>query len=158
MGFLLAQVIIVYDSKFGNTKLVAETILEGINEVENVEAVLKKLEQTDPAELLGYDMILIGSPNHYGGPTIDMKEFMNRLENVGLVEKPVAFFDTYLGAGFFEKAVKRMEKMINEKLPGLNVIVPGLSIRVEKSRGPIVEGELPKCRDFGQKMAHHLKT
>jgi flavorubredoxin len=154
----LAQVIIVYDSKFGNTKLKAETVLEGINEVEGVEAVQKKVEQTDPAELLYYDLILIGSPNHYGGPTKDMKEFINRLENIEFVEKPIAVFDTYLGAGFFEKAVKRMEKTINERLPSLKVIVPGLSIRVEKSRGPIVEGELPKCREFGQKLTHQFKN
>ena len=154
----MAQVIISYDSKFGNTKLAAETVLEGINEVEGVEAVLKKVEQTDPAELLGHDLILIGSPNHYGGPTKDMKEFINRLESIEFVEKPVAIFDTYLGAGFFEKAVKRMEKTINERLPGLKVIMPGLSIRVEKSRGPIVEGELATCREFGRKIAHHLKT
>jgi flavodoxin len=153
----MIQVIIVYDSKFGNTKLVAEAILEGINEVGGMEAALKRSEQTDPAELLVYDLILIGSPNHYGGPTKEMKEFIDRLENIGLVEKPVAVFDTYLGAGFFEKAVKRMEKRLDEKVPGLKLIVPGLSIRVEKSRGPIVEGELPKCRDFGQEIARHLK-
>lgn len=153
----MTQVIIVYDSKFGNTQLVAETILEGIKEVGRMEAVLKKPEQTDPAELLDYDLILIGSPNHYGGPTKNMKEFIDRLENIGLAEKPVAVFDTYLGAGFFEKAVKRMEKRLDEKILGLKLIVPGLSIRVEKSRGPIVEGELSKCRDYGQKIAHHLK-
>ncbi len=126
--------------------------------MEGVEAVQKKVEQTDPAELLCYDLILIGSPNHYGGPTKDMKEFINRLENIEFVEKPIAVFDTYLGTGFYEKAVKRMEKTINERLPSLKVIVPGLSIRVEKSRGPIVEGELPKCREFGQKLAHQLKN
>lgn len=155
-GFSI-QVIIVYDSKFGNTKLVAETILEGINEVERMEAVLKRIEQTDLAELLDYDLILIGSPNHYGGPTKEMKEFIDRLENTGLAGKPVAVFDTYLGVGFFEKAVRRMEGRLNEKVPGLKLLVPGLSIRVEKSKGPVAEGELSKCKDFGQKIAHQLK-
>lgn len=154
----MVKVLVVYDTRYGNTKRVAETIVEGINEIESVEAVLKEPEQIEPAEAPEYDLILIGSPNHYGGPTGGIKEFIDGLEKIGLEGKPGAVFDTYLGAGFFEKAVKRMEKRINEKAPGLKLIVPGLSVRVEKSRGPIVDGELPKCRDFGKKIARQLKN
>lgn len=154
----MVKVLVVYDTKYGNTKRVAETIVEGINEIERVEAVLKEPEQMEPAEALDYDLILIGTPNHYGGPTGGIKEFIDGLEKIGLKGKTGTIFDTYLGAGFFEKAVKRMERRINEKVPGLKLIVPGLSIRVEKSRGPIVEGELPKCREFGKKIANQLKT
>jgi flavodoxin len=35
-----AKVMIVYQSKYGNAKLVAETIAEGMREVEGVEAVV----------------------------------------------------------------------------------------------------------------------
>ncbi len=51
-----------------------------------------------------------------------------------------------------------MEKRINEKVPGLRLITSGLSIRVGGMKGPIVEGELPKCKDFGKKIANQLKT
>ncbi|MFB0558508.1 MAG: flavodoxin family protein [Candidatus Bathyarchaeia archaeon] len=154
---LLVKIFIVYDTRYGNTKRVAETIVEGINEIGRVEAVLKEPDQIEPEEVLDYDLILIGSPNHYGGPTRGIREFIDGLEEIGLEGKVGAVFDTYLGAGFFEKAAKRMEKRINEKAPGLKLIVPGLSVRVEKSRGPIAEGELPKCRDFGKKIVNQLK-
>jgi hypothetical protein len=39
----------------------------------------------------------------------------------------------------------------------LKLAAPGLSIKVKGLRGPIVEGELPKCREFGVKIATQLK-
>ncbi len=72
--------------------------------------------------------------------------------------KWVAVFDTNLGGPDFEKSVKKMEKRISEKVPGLKLIVPGLSIKVGGMKGPIVEGELPKCKDFGNKIANQLKS
>ena len=154
----MIKVLVVYDTRYGNTKLVAETIVEGIKEIVRAEAVLKVIQQVESAELLDYDLILIGSPNHYGVPTKEIKEFILGLEETGLEGKRGAVFDTYLGAGFFEKAVRWAEKRINEKVPGLELLVPGLSIRVEKSRGPIADGELPKCREFGRKIADQLKA
>jgi flavorubredoxin len=151
------KVYVVYDTRYGNTNRVAEAIVKGIKEIGQVEAVLMKPEQTEPAELLDCDFLLIGSPNHYGGPTKDIKGFIDGLGKIGLEGKPGALFDTYLGAGFYEKAVKRMEKRINEKVPGLKLMLPGLSILVEKSKGPIVEGELPRCREFGRKIADQLE-
>jgi hypothetical protein len=47
--------------------------------------------------------------------------------------------------------------MVEKKLPNLKLILPGLSIRVNGIPGPIVEGELPKCVDFGKKIAPQLK-
>jgi len=68
-----------------------------------------------------------------------------------------AVFDTYI-KGDFEKAVKKMEKKINEKVPELKQIASGLSIKVQGMKGPILEEELPKCKDFGKKIANQLKS
>jgi len=39
-GRRVTKVIVVYESKYGNTKQVAEKIIEGMNEIERIEAVL----------------------------------------------------------------------------------------------------------------------
>ena len=153
----MAKVIVVYESKYGNTKLVAETLIEGMNEVEGIEAVLCELKEVDLNKIPDYDVILIGSPNHFGGPTRSVKKFIDKLGKLNLKEKLIAVFDTYLGKEF-EKAVKKMEKRINEKVPGLKQIAPGLSIKVQGMKGPILEEEFPKCKDFGKKIANQLKT
>ena len=154
----MAKVIVVYESKYGNTKLVAETIIEGMSEVEGIETVLSELKEVDLNKVIDYDGILVGSPNHYGGPTRSVRKFIDKLGELPLKGKLFAVFDTYLRKGFFEKAVKRMEKRINEKVPGLKQMAPGLSIAVQGMKGPILEGELPKCKEFGNKIATQIKT
>lgn len=153
----MAKVIVVYESKYGNTKLVAEKIIEGMREVTGVETVLAELKEVDLSQLVGFDAILVGSPNHIGGATRSTKKFIDALGKLNLEGKLAAVFDTYLG-GDFEKAVKKMEKQISEKAPGLRLAAPGLSIRVEGMKGPITEGELPKCKEFGVKIATQLKA
>ena len=153
----MAKVIVAYESKYGNTKLVAETIIEGIKEVKGIETVLNELKEVDLNKIPDYDAILVGSPNHFGGPTRGVKKFMDKLGKLDLKGKQVAVFDTYI-KGDFEKAVKKMEKRINEKVPGLKLVAPGLSIKVQGMKGPILEGELPKCKEFGKTIATQMKT
>jgi len=152
----MAKVVVIYESKYGNTKLVTEKIVEGMTEVSGVEVVLKELKEVEPNQLTEFDAILVGSPNHMGGATRSIRKFIDELGKLNLAGKMVAVFDTYLG-GDFEKAVKKMEKQISERIPGLKLATPGLSIRVEGMKGPITEGELPKCKDFGVKIATQLK-
>ncbi|MEM3730776.1 MAG: flavodoxin domain-containing protein [Candidatus Bathyarchaeia archaeon] len=150
------KVIIVYESRYGNTKRVAETIVEGIQEIEGVEASVSELKEVDFSTIQSYDAILIGSPNHLGGPTRGIKGFIDRLGKLKLEGKGFAVFDTYMGRDF-EKAVKKMEKRINEKVSGLKQIASGLSIKVLGIKGPIAEGELQKCKEFGKRIANQLK-
>ena len=55
-------------------------------------------------------------------------------------------------------ATKKMEKRPDEKVPPLRLMTSGLSIRVDDMKGPITEGELPKAREFGKKIATQLET
>jgi len=99
---------------------------------------------------------LIGSPNHFGGPSGSVKKFIDSLGKLGLSGKFFAVFDTYFRRDF-EKAVKKMEKRVNEKVVGLKQIADGLSIKVEGMKGPIAEEELSKRRAFGKQTANKLK-
>lgn len=152
----MARVFVVYESVFGNTKTVAESIVEGLREVSGIEATLSKPRGVDLNQLVGYDAILVGSPNHACGATRGIKKFIDKLGKINLEGKLAAVFDTY-GGQDFEKAVKKMEKQIGEKAPGLKLAAPGLSVKVKGLRGSIVEGELPKCKEFGVKVATLIK-
>jgi len=153
----LVKVIVVYDTKYGNTKLVAEKIVEGMRKVEGIETAISDVEKVDLEKVADYDVILIGAPNHWGGPSRTIRKFIDKLGKLHLDGKLFAVFDTYI-KGDFEKAVKKMEKRISEKAPGLKQIVPGLSIKVQDMKGPILEEELPKCKDFGKKLATQITT
>ncbi|MBS7614818.1 FprA family A-type flavoprotein [Candidatus Bathyarchaeota archaeon] len=153
----MAKVVIVYESRYGNTKRVAETIMKGIRDAGVVEAFLSELKEIDFNSILGYDAVLIGSPNHMGWPTRGIKSFIDRLGELRPEGKKFAVFDTYMGNDL-EKAVEKMEKRISEKIPGTKQLVHGLSIRVLGMRGPLAEGELQKCVDFGNKIVVQLKS
>jgi flavodoxin len=153
----VGKAIIIYESKYGNTKLVAEAIAERMGEVSGVETVQRELKEVDLKTLADFDAIVIGSPNHVGSATKSIRKFIDEMGKLALDGTMVAVFDTYMG-GDFEKAVRKMEKAVREKAGGVKMPVPGLSIRVDKMKGPITEGEMPKAREFGEKVAGEIKT
>ena len=149
------KVLIVYATKYGNTEKVANLIGEGISSIEGNDVIVKKVKDVKLKEDATYDLILIGSPNHFGKHLGSIKKFINNLPKSNLRVKAFAVFDTYI-PNDFEKAVKKMEEQISETMPDFTKASPGLSIKVEgtgPSKGPIVSDELPKCREFGVKLA-----
>jgi flavodoxin len=151
----MAKVLIVYDSKYGNTKTVAETIAQGLKEVKGIETTLKSVKEVRPEAVPGFDAILVGSPNHIGRATSDIRKFIDNLGKMNLPGKAIAVFDTYMKEEI-GKAVKGMEKQVGEKALGMRLLTPGLSIRVEGMKGPLTEGELPKCKEFGKRVGEKL--
>ena len=155
----MVKVFVVYDSKYGNTKLAAENILEGIREFGGIETAIGDVKEIDIGNLVDFDAIVLGAPNHMGRPSRTMKKFVDRLAELDLKAKNAAVFGTYSGrVRLVDRAVKKLEEIVEKKLPNLNLISPGLSIRVKGIPGPIVEGELPKCVDFGKKIAGQLRS
>jgi len=153
----MAGAIIIYESKYGNTRLVAEKIAEGIRQAPGVEAEVRELKEVNPEGLAGFDAIVIGSPNHMGNATRSIRKFIDELGKINLRGKLAAVFDTCIDKDF-EKAVKKMERQIDEKAPSLSLAAPGLSVRVEGMKGPVTEGELPRCQDFGITIGNRLKA
>ncbi len=158
----MPKVLVVYESKYGNTKRVAETIIEGMKEIPGVEASLRERKDVNYKELPNCNAILIGSPNHMGNATHGILGFIGKVDKLKLAGKLVAVFDTYRGvydrakASQFQVAMKKMEKRLGEKAPTMNLVTPGLSIMVQGKEGPITEGELPKAKEFGAKFAAQL--
>jgi flavorubredoxin len=153
----MVKVLVVYDTKYGNTEIVAEKIVEGLREVKGIETDIVNVKKVDVEKAANSDAVLIGSPNHARRPARGITSFIDKLGKLDLKTKWAAVFDTQGGGNAFEQVVKKMEERIREKVPRLKLITPGLSIRVTGMKGPIAEGELPKCVDFGKKIAAKLK-
>ena len=153
----MVNVFLVYDTKHGNTKIVAEAILEGLIQAEGINTTISDIEDIDINNIPKFDVVLIGSPNHMGGPVRGITKFIDSLGKLNLTAKQAAVFDTYMG-GDINKAVLKMEKRIMDKASGLKLITPGLSIKVEGMKGPIAEDELPKCKAFGENIAKQIMS
>jgi flavodoxin len=147
----------VYATKYGNTEKVAKLIAEGIISTEGNEVVVNKVKDVKLKKEDSYDLILIGSPAHFGSHIGSVKKFINKLPKTQLKVKAYAVFDTYITTDF-EKAVKKMENQISEQMPDLTKASPGLSIKVDGMKGPIATEDLPKCKEFGIKLAQRYKS
>jgi len=151
------NVLVVYETKYGNTKQAAETIAEGMKEVEQINTEVINVNDVDYSKVRDYDAIIIGSPTWGGTYAGSIKKFIDELAGLSLNEKSYAVFDTNTGLPLLSKAVKKMEKQIGKKIPDLKRILPGLPVRVKGIKGPIVEGGLPKCQNFGKEIALNLQ-
>ena len=146
------KTLIIFDTKHGNTQQCGELIAEGINSVEGNETEVVNVKDSDLSEDKTYDLVLIGSPNHMGTYTKSIKKFVNNLSSTTVKVNSFAVFDTYTGKSF-EEVVKKMEKLLTENFPNSTIALPGLSIKVSGMKGPIVEEDLSKCKEYGIKLA-----
>ena len=154
----MAKVLVLYYSKSGNTKKMAEKIAETINK-ENVDTVLKNTEEISASELLGYDGIIVGSPTYYGTMAWQIKK---------LFDESVKFHGALKGkiGGAFASAANiggGNETTINDILNAL--LIHGMIVQGEPTGdhyGPVAIGApdlraLKCCERLGKNVAALIK-
>jgi len=72
----MVKIIVIYYSRSGNTRKMAEAIGEGIKK-EKVEADVKDVKDVDLDGLPGYDAIIMGSPTYYGSMAAEIKKLLD---------------------------------------------------------------------------------
>ncbi|MFX1593865.1 MAG: flavodoxin family protein [Promethearchaeota archaeon] len=161
------KVLIVYDTKYGNTEKVAKLIAEGINSNNGNEVIVNNVKDVNLKKEASYDLILIGSPVHFGKHVGSVKKFINKLPKSQLKVNTYSIFNTYMGEDpetteegicYYKKMLDKMDKQINEMMSNLTKLSSPLSIKVAGMKGPILNEELPKCKDFGMKIVQGYKT
>ena len=152
----MKRAIIIYESIYGNTKKIAESIAEGMKQAGDIECeVMKTGEIHHTDDLAAFDIILFGCPNHNQEPARNMLKFLDRVAIVGLEGKIGAAFDTYTG-GNKGVALKKLEAVIQDKIPGLTLIIEGFSALVDDRKGPLAENETARALEFGSSFALNL--
>jgi len=73
----MAKILIVYDSKTGNTEKMAYAVAEGARQVNGIEVIVKKVDQTSLDDLLAADGIIMGSPTYYGQMSARLKALID---------------------------------------------------------------------------------
>ena len=161
------RVLIAYATKYGNTEKVAKLIAEGITSTDSNEVIVNNVEDLKLKKDDSYDLILIGSPVHFGKHVGSIKKFINKLPKAQIKAKAYSVFNTYMGGDSettkegvcsYTKMLDKMEKQINETMPNLKKLSPGMPIKVDGMKGPITNDDLPKCKDFGMKLVQGYKS
>jgi menaquinone-dependent protoporphyrinogen IX oxidase len=86
---LLGKTLVTYDSGYGATAVVAETIAEALTE----KGLKVDLRRVGLKDLSGYDAVLVGSPIRFGRCTPRIKRFLKK-NLTELTHVQVAFFFT----------------------------------------------------------------
>ena len=73
----MAKILIVYDSKTGNTKTMAKAIAQGTQKAGKIEASVKKAEETENNDFLEADGIIMGSPTYFGQMSAKLKALID---------------------------------------------------------------------------------
>src|SRR5512141_1023775 len=76
------QVLLLYHSKGGNTRKLAEAIARGVESVEGVKAVLKSTQEVTKEDFVDSAGIIAGSPVYFGGMAADMKRIFDEFVSV----------------------------------------------------------------------------
>lgn len=74
---MMPKVLVVYYSRSGNTKKMAELVAEGVKKEKNIEVEVKPVQECRVEELLGADGIVIGSPTYYGSMASEVKKLLD---------------------------------------------------------------------------------
>jgi flavodoxin len=151
----MTDVLVIYDSKFGNTKKLAEKIAAGIQEVGDIKCKVENIKDLDKGEVTAFDAVLFGCPVHVMRATRGILGAIKKAAKDGLDGKLVATFETYMGS-HNSKALRKMEELLTKKAPGAQLVTPGFSALVDGYEGPLNAEDAVKGKQFGITIGQEL--
>ena len=154
------KALIVYDSVFGNTEKVAQSIGVVLGPQGQVETLLVGKVTLD--QLRGLEILIVGSPTRSFRPTPAISQFLKALPKNHLAGINVATFDTRIWLNTIDSAAFRflvdkggyaantMAKALTKK--GGNPIVSPEGFLVTGEQGPLKEGELERAAEWAREI------
>jgi hypothetical protein len=168
------RAVVVYESMFGNTRAVAESIGEGLRS--RYEVAVLPVGQVDETDLAGVSLLVVGGPTHIWGMSrpssrrgaVQQSERSNGalvLESgatgPGLREWLAALHQP-LPAAVFDTRVDRPRMITGAAAPkitaalrrhGCRIVDKAQSFRVSPRGSVLVPGELERARAWGKQLA-----
>jgi len=154
--------IVVYDTSFGNTKQIGETIAETLKD-SGIETDLFKVNEVKKFNAKNYDFFILGSPTKFGTMSFAVKFFLGKVKSEEWLNKPFAAFDTENPENVEQSRIQNKEWSAAEKIAvklkekQMKQIMPVLKALVRGQRGPLVEGEIERTKDYARILATKLK-
>ncbi|MCI4340018.1 MAG: hypothetical protein L3J73_01945 [Thermoplasmata archaeon] len=146
---------VIYDSWYGDTRRVAEEIARAIAQTTGVDAALVEVDRAGIGRVHDYDLLVLGTPNHFGGPTRKIRQLVRDLEDLGPFPGKIALFDTCYAADVGKATGKLVDLLRTVRPPG-GAAPARLSVIVEATRGPVRPGELARAHAFGVEVAQSV--
>jgi flavodoxin len=142
------NVLIVYDTKFGNTERIARSIARGFGPSSHVRVeAASETQGIDP----GVDLMIVGGPTQAHGASQPMRAFLERLPD--LPGTRVSAFDTrYDKPRWLTGAASGVIADMLRK-HGATLVRPGESFFITAGEGPLAPGEEDRAAIWGATLA-----
>ena len=155
--------IVVYDSQYGNTRQIAQAIADQL--AISGRAYALHVDEVQPGDLMGINLLVVGSPTQQLSATPSIKGWLNRLPEGSLTGVRAAAFDTRFTQekinqvkilSFFVSIFGYGARPIATRLAkkGAKVIAEPEGFYVADTEGPLLAEELQRAADW----AASLKT
>ncbi len=136
------KTLVVFDSNFGNTQKIAETIAE------EFETQAVPVSKVSIDELQGLDLVIVGSPINAWRPSEKMGKFLSNLNKGQLKGIKAAAFDTRVKLFIHGDAAKKISKALENA--GAEIIVEPHAFFVKGNEGPLLDGEIEKASEWAK--------
>lgn len=140
----MPQALIVYSSRTGETRKIAELIAEGLR-FSAVQVTLKDVAEIKrETELAGFDIYVFGSSTYHGAMMDRMKTFLFLAERAELKDKTGGAFGSFGWSG--EAAERIFDTMKN--IYGMDMVVAPLMLKSSS-----VDGGIKVAQAYGKELA-----
>lgn len=165
--------LVVYDSQYGNTQLLAEAIAQAIGDARGSPEDVKLLRASEvkPEHLAALELLVVGSPTQRFRPTPATTSFLGSIPVHGLEGVRVAAFDTRINVPEVESralsffvwlfgpaayAAKHIANGLEKR--GGDMLVPPEGFFVKGTEGPLQDGELPRAASWAWTLVEQVEA
>lgn len=143
----MPTLLILYNTKTGNTELMAKAVEQGAKVVQGIEVTTTYHATTQ--ELQDADAIIIGVPTYNHQMTLDIQNLLEEAaqRNIPLKGKIAAAFGSY---GWSGEAPKQVLEILQNRFQ-MKTIEPPILANYKPN-----EKSLKECRELGKKVAEKL--
>jgi flavodoxin len=156
------NVLVIYDSVFGNTEQIAQAIGSALGFQENVDVDVLRVGDVKPEQLTGTNLLIAGSPTRAFSPTPAAKKLLKSIPRHGLKGVKIAAFDTRMAIDEIDSRIlSPMVKVFGyaaEPIAGWlkkkdgELAIPPEGFFVEGTEGPLREGELERAANWAKQI------
>ncbi len=140
------KIMVIYDSTFGNTKTIADTIAKELgNDVQALSVSDLKENSLD-----GIEFLVVGSPIIAWKPSERMGMFLSNIPQGRLKGVKAAAFDTRVKLFIHGDAVEKIALALTEA--GAEMIGESNMFYVKGKEGPLYKGETEKAIQWAKKL------
>ena len=154
------KTLVAFDSYFGNTEQIGQSIANAFASTEFVE--IKRCKEVQPDELQNYDLLILGSPTRGFRPTDNAVKLIKEIPKGSLKSCKIVTFDTRItletiNSKLFRKVVHKggyAAKPLAERLKkkGGQLLMEPEGFYVLDTEGPLKDGEIERAENWGKRI------